>query len=123
MEINVFEEQGRVPVTIFKLVGRVNMGNADELVERANQAYQEGMRNLILDLSEVDSMTSAGLRAVLAVNKQLGSASGEPAGEAAKSLHLKLLNPSADLRRTLEVSGFASFLEIYEDKEAAVRSF
>lgn len=122
MEIVVVEQQGSVPVTIFEVAGRINMGNANELVEQAKQAQQDGTRNLILDLSKVESMTSAGLRAVLAINQQLGF-SQAATGEGTKSPHLKLLNPSPELRRTLEVAGFASFLEIFTDREEAVRSF
>ena len=131
MEINVLEERGRVPVTIFKLAGRINMGNADQLIERARQAQLNGMRNLILDLGEVESMTSVGLRAMIEIYKLLASpqaspgeaASAEAAGKAERSPYLKLLDPSADLRRMLEVAGFTSYFEIFDDRDAAIRSF
>jgi len=60
MNISISEEQGRIPVTVFHVTGRINLGNADELTRRVQNSYQGGMRDLILDLSGVDSLTSAG---------------------------------------------------------------
>ena len=57
MEINVSSEQGREPVTVFHIDGRINLGNADQLQAKAQEAYQNGMRNLILDLSQVESIS------------------------------------------------------------------
>ena len=62
MNIRVSQEQGRVPITVYRLEGRVNLGNADELERMAQQAHADGMRDLIIDLETVTSLTSAGMR-------------------------------------------------------------
>ena len=52
------------PVTIFNIEGRIHLGNAAQLREKAQEAYDSGARNLILDLSGVQSLTSEGLRSI-----------------------------------------------------------
>ena len=69
MEILISHDQGRVPVTIFRLVGRINLGNVDELVKNARQAFDGGARDLLIDLGEVPTITSAGIRALTEIYK------------------------------------------------------
>jgi anti-anti-sigma factor len=121
MNIRIAQEHGRVPVTVFYVQGQLNLGSADQLEQAARAAYDHGMRNLLLDLSETTSLTSAGLRAVHALYQLLG----EPGagGAAPKSAHLKLLNPPPALRRVLEIAGFDSFIAILDNLPAAIQSF
>ena len=123
MNITVSQEQGLVPITVFHVEGRVNLGNADELTRKAQKAQEEGMRDLILDLSEVESLTSAGLRAILTILKMLGTESGQGEVAGGKSRHLKLVRPSPYVLVTLTTAGFDRYLEIYESMPEAVASF
>jgi len=124
MEINVSHEQGREPVTVFHIDGRINLGNADQLQAKAQEAYQNGMRNLILDLSQVESITSVGLRAILAIHKMLNPIDPQSAdSRTGKSTHLKLLGPTPQVHKVLTTAGFTDFLEVYEDQQDAVASF
>ena len=124
MEIALSQEQGRVPVTIFRVKGRVNLGTAERLQAEARRAIESGARDLLLDLSEVDSLTSAGLRALHHIYNLLqDESSTEQSGGVVKSPHLKLLNPPAGVRSVLRIAGFDMFLEIHDDLEAAVASF
>src|SRR3989337_223099 len=114
MELTISQEQGRVPVTVFRIEGRINLGNADELTKMAVEAYEYGMRNLLIDLAQLDSLTSAGLRSILSILKLLGTGSGAPDSEAkpiGKSPHLKLLNPSAYVLMVLKTAGFDRYIE------------
>ena len=45
--------RGRVPVTVFHLQDRVNLGNYAELERTAKDAYENGMRDLVIDLSRL----------------------------------------------------------------------
>ena len=60
--VAVSQAQGRVPVTVFQLQDRVNLGNFKELEQTARDAFDNGMRNLVVDMSETPSMTSIGRR-------------------------------------------------------------
>lgn len=123
MNITVSQEQGQVPVTVFHVEGRINLGNADDLTRKAQKAFEGGMRDLILDLSEVESLTSAGLRSILTILKMLGTESGQAGGATGKSRHLKLLGPSTYLMITLTTAGFDRYLEIYDNLPDALASF
>ena len=123
MEIVVSQAQGEVPVTVFYLKGRVNLGTAYELEEKAQEAYKNGTRHLLIDLAGVESLTSAGLRALLAIYKLLAGETAAEGKEAVKSPYLKLLNPPPFIHRVLNTSGFDRFIEVYDDPQLAVASF
>jgi anti-anti-sigma factor len=131
LEISVSQEQGRVPVTVFHLKGRLNLGTAEQLQAKAQEAVQAGARYVLLDLSEVLSVTSAGLRTFHQIYQLLRDAStaeGDEATRAAgesvlKSPYLKLHNPTPDVRRVLQIAGFDMFLEIHDNLKDAITSY
>jgi anti-anti-sigma factor len=112
--VRISQVQGRVPVTVFHLQGRITLGNFAELEETAQQACNEGMRDLVLDMSELVSLTSIGIRAIVVIHKMLSS-------DGAK--HVKIANPAPYLRDMLDVSGVTQYIEIYNTVEEAVASF
>ena len=113
--VKISQKEGRVPVTVFHLQDRVNLGNYAELEQTAKDAYENGMRNLVIDLSETPSLTSIGIRALVVIHKTLSSA------ESAK--HLKLSGPLPYIREMLDVSGVTQYIEIYDTVDEAVASF
>lgn len=123
MKIRVTQEQGQVPVKVFHLQGQLNLGTAATLEQAAQDAHAAGMRDLLIDMSAVSSLTSAGLRAIHAVYRLLSNSPEAPVESGEPSPHLKLLNPSAELRRVLKISGFDLFIEIHDDPQTAIASF
>lgn len=131
LEIFVSQEQGRAPITVFHLKGRMNLGTAEQLQARAQETVQAGARYLLLDLTGVQSLTSAGLRAIHQIYQLLRDASTAEGDEAArkaqagalKSPHLKLLNPTPEVRRVLQIAGFDMFLEVHDNLKDAIVSF
>jgi anti-anti-sigma factor len=112
--IQISQAQGRVPVTVFHLPERVNLGNFAELEESAKEAYNNGMRDLIIDLSQTLSLTSIGIRAIVVIHKML-AADGRK--------HLKVAAPMSYLREMLDISGVTQYIEIYDTVDEAVASF
>ncbi len=119
MDILVSQETARVPVTIFRVQGLLNLGTAEQLESRAQQVYDIGARYLLVDLSGVTSLTSAGLRVVLAVIKLFGTA--EDKGKVSRTV--KLAGPPPNILQVLKIAGFDSFVEIHDDAAKAVASF
>lgn len=131
MQVAISQEQGRVPVTIFQIQGDIDAHSFEELQAKAEEAHQAGMRNLLLDLTHVKYVSSAGLRTFHQIFNMLREASPEDdkamkrglMDGSYKSAHFKLLNPSRDVTNTLTTSGFDMFLEIHTNRKKALASF
>jgi len=113
----VSQAEGRVPVTVFELQDRVNLGNTAELEQAGKDAYNNGARDLVIDISKVDSFTSAGIRALLVIYKLFAGEEGK------QSKHVKLVSPTEYVREVLEVSGVADSIEIYDTLDEAITTF
>jgi anti-anti-sigma factor len=109
------QAQSRVPVTVLRLSGDLDSKTYPDLDTQADALIAAGARNILLDLSDVQFMGSAGLRAMHGIsNKLKGSAGGG---------QVKLLNPSEPVARVLKTLGFDQFFEIHSTYDAAVQSF
>jgi len=112
--VQISHAQGRVPVTVFHLQDRVNLGNFAELEETAKESYNNGMRDLVIDLSKTPSLTSIGIRALVVIHKLLS---------ADRARHLKLAGAIPAIRDMLDVAGVTQYIEMYGTVEEAVASF
>jgi anti-anti-sigma factor len=112
--IQISQAQGNNLVTVFQLPERVNLGNFAELEESAKEAYTNGMRDLVIDLSQTVSLTSIGIRAIVVIHKLLATDGKK---------HLKVAAPMPYLREMLDVSGVTQYIEIYNTVDEAVASF
>lgn len=130
MEITVSQDEGRVPVTVFQLQG--DLADEEPLRSKAQEAYADGTRYLLLDLSEVPYITSAGLRAIHQVYDLMRSDAPEESDEVVRkgiasgsytSGHLKLLKPSKTAMKALGVAGYDMFLEVHKKYSDAIASF
>ncbi|HLO14754.1 MAG TPA: STAS domain-containing protein, partial [Anaerolineales bacterium] len=64
MNIVVTLQQAREPVALMHLQGDINASNFVEIVDKAREIYENPARNLIIDLSDVPSISSTGLAAI-----------------------------------------------------------
>ena len=130
MEISVSQAQAKVPVTVFHIKG--DLSAEEPLLSQAKEAHQSGARNILIDLSESDYMSSAGLRAIHAMFELLRSSSPQESKDSIKkgisagtftSPHLKLLKPNKHISDVLKTAGYDMFLEIYQDYNKAIASY
>ncbi len=112
--VEVSQVQGNIPVTVFQIKDRVNLGNYKELEASAKEAYDNGTRDLVIDLSQSDSLTSIGIRALVVIHKMMSSDGGK---------HFKLAGVSNPIRDMLQVAGITQFIEIYDTVDEAVAAF
>ncbi len=132
MDITVSQEQGRVPVTILHVSGQTDSTSANELEKKAMEVIDAGARYLVLDLSKVPYLSSAGLRVLQEVfNKLREVSTGESDKEMYRRIndgsftspHLKLLNPTKEVMEVLKMSGFDMLVSIEKDLKTAVAAF
>jgi len=131
MEIDVEIHQAKEPIAIMRLTGEINASNFIQVSDKAQELYLNPARNLIIDLSEVPGISSAGLAAI---HKIALLYSGVPqrveqnvnpdfthSSNARK--HVKLLNPQPEVDRTIEQAGLKLFFKVFKDLDSAIASF
>ena len=73
------QTQVDVPVTVFRVRGWLDAQSEEQLLEAARAAYDGGARYLLIDMSELDTLTSAGMRAQATGTPQaIASSTGMP---------------------------------------------
>lgn len=131
MNINVSIEQAKEPIAVMKLEGVIDASNFMEIVDKADEIYNNPSRSLIIDLGDVTGITSAGQ---VAIHKVALIYSGVPqdvqenqnpdfthSSNARK--YVKLLNPQPDVDKALEQAGLKLFFKVFNDLESAIQSF
>ena len=131
MKITVSIEQTGEPIAIMKLEGDINASNFMEVVDKAEEIYNNPSRNLIIDLSDVTGISSTGQ---VAVHKIALIYSGVPQDVGANEnpdfthsnsarKYVKLLNPQPEVDQALEKAGLKFFFKVFKDLESAIQSF
>ena len=128
LNITASQIQGEIPITILHLNGHLHGDTESELIDRARQAQEDGSKYLLLDLSGVEILTSAGLRAIHNIfnlftpqsDRDLIRQHGE---EPYKSPYFKLVCPNPNVYYVLNIAGFLQNLLIFTDMDEAVNSF
>ena len=100
-------------VTLIEVEGRIDSMNANELGDVLNSEFERGGRQIVLDLSNVSYMSSAGLRELVAAYNKLRSAAGD----------LRLARPSSRVQDVLEMSGLDTIFQIFPTQVDAVGSY
>ncbi|MGD0574469.1 MAG: STAS domain-containing protein [Anaerolineales bacterium] len=92
--------------------GRVDSNTAPELEEALVKLQGEGQNHIVLDLSEIEFLSSAGLRVMVSTMKNLRKSAGD----------LVVASPNQRARDVLRLAGLDSVFSIYETREAAIAS-
>ena len=129
MEITTWTEAAAIPVTVMQVKGDLTAN--EPLESQARSAFAEGTRDIVLDLSKVQYISSAGLRVIHAIYLLVRSADAADEESAArgiargtyKSPHLKLVKPSKNGMKALSTAGYDLFLEMHDSLARAVASF
>lgn len=136
MEISVDQAEGKVGVTILSIQGDMDGSNYQGLIDKGREAHSAGAQHILVDMSEMPFMSSAGLIALhslilLAQDKEPPNPKAGWSAFHALSLdrdsglqqHVKLLNPQPPVDSVLEKTGMKDFFEIHTDLETAIDSF
>ena len=134
MDIKTYTEKGDVLVTVMHVDGNIDTSTYEAFQAKADELIGSGAHFILVDLSHVQFVSSAGMRALQHVYNRLRNAypdsdvSAENVKQGIregtyKSPFLKLLNPSEAAAKTFEMSGLDMFIEIFTDKATAIASF
>ncbi len=117
------------PVHVLHLAGRLDAQTQPLLIQAARAEQQAGARYLLIDLHDLQFITSAGLGALHNIYKMFTPAQEVAAwdkanhGEPYKSAYLKLAGASPTVYYVLNIAGFLQNIPIYPDLDAALHSF
>ena len=100
-------------VTVIEVLGKIDTNTSPSLQQFVDQKMEDGAAKLLLDLGQVDFVSSTGLRVFLATAKRLGGSGG--------SLHLCGLNETVN--EIFEISGFSTILEVFPSRDEALAAF
>jgi anti-anti-sigma factor len=119
-DLRISSEQTQVdlPVTVLQLRGWLDAQSEEQLLEVARSSYDGGARYLLIDMSELDTLTSAGMRALQKVYQIF-----TPKEDHFKIAHMKLCNAPPQIYNVLGITGFLQNIPMYESREAALQSF
>jgi anti-anti-sigma factor len=90
--------------------GRMDAVTAPDFEKQLGEWMEGGESVFIVDLSELDYISSAGLRSVLAVAKKLKAGGGK----------IILASLQEAVKEVFEISGFSSIIPIFDSIEAAL---
>ena len=116
--ITTEQAQGRENVVIFHLQGWLDSKSEERFLQAGRIAYEAGARFLIIDLGEIEAITSAGMRAIQKVYKIF-----TPAEEHFKVAHIKICNAPPQINNILGITGFLQNIPSYATIQSALASF
>jgi len=126
-QLNIKKTTG--PVTVLYFEGRLDGQTENLAVESARTAHEAGARFLLIDLQNVDMVTSAGLRALHTIykmftpNEDVQKWQFEHAEEIYKSPYFKLSRLTSQVHYVLSIAGFLQNIAMYPEFQEAFDSF
>lgn len=132
MEISVHEVQANGPVTVLQITGDIDITTSDALLAQARASAAGGAQRLLLDLSHVGYLSSAGIRVLHQIFLLLHpDATAERKAELLAgvrsggyvSAHLKLAHPTPRVEEALRSTGMDMYLTMYPTVEAALAAY
>jgi anti-anti-sigma factor len=118
LKITIEQTQAGVPVTVFHIRGWLDGQSEEDFLGAARTAYEEGARFLLVDMNELDTLTSAGIRAIQKVYQMY-----TPKEDHMKVSHLKLCNAPPQIYNVLGITGFLHNVPMYESMSTALDAF
>lgn len=99
--------------TVVSITGSVDALTAGDVTHFINAQIGGGRTRIVVDLGQVDFMSSAGLRAILATLKESRRQGGD----------LRVAAAQPGVGKVLNMAGFTNILNVYATVDEAVASF
>jgi anti-sigma B factor antagonist/stage II sporulation protein AA (anti-sigma F factor antagonist) len=107
------KEEVKEDVLVLRIQGRLDAVSSPTAERKVFESINNGQHRLLLDFSEVDYLSSAGMRMLLSVTKKLKTLSGQ----------LVLCSITSNVMDVLKMSGFDHVLELVQNEEEALKKF
>jgi anti-anti-sigma factor len=110
MKIDMHDKED---VKVVRFEGKLDTNTTPEAETTLNQAVEQGASKILIDFKDLDFVSSAGLRILLATAKKLGTQGGA----------LRVCSLNETVRDIFDISGFSTLLRVFEDEQEALVDF
>ncbi len=104
-------EERRENILILRVIGRLDSSTSKMMEERLLSIIDSGERRLVIELSQLDYISSAGLRVFLLAAKRIGNAKGR----------MILCSLQDAVKQVFDIAGFSSLLTLAGSTEEAIK--
>lgn len=108
--MNIIDRNG---IAIITPEGRIDSSNAHELRRALGSILDANNTNLVIDLHNVDYISSAGLREIVSAFKRARQQGGD----------VRLCSANLRVREVFELAGLNSIMELFESQDEALSSY
>ncbi len=99
-------------VTIVNVKGRIDIVTSNQLSLRCGELFGKGEYNVIINLADVDYISSSGLRQFLMIGKEIDSANGK----------FGICSLNGMVKEVFTMSGVDSLINVYPDEAEALQA-
>ena len=110
MELDV---KSKKDLTLIIIKGRIDANTALDLEQKINSIFSGGKHKLIADMKNLDFISSAGLRVLLAGLKEAKKNDGD----------LKLVGMLPQVKEVFDITGFTSLFKTFDSVKEAESDF
>ena len=110
MKIETRESQG---IHIIAFEGNLDTNSSPEAESVINELIDTGKQKILVNFEQLNFISSAGLRVLLATVKKLNASGGE----------LRICSLNATVQEVFDISGFVTILNVKNTEEEALSSF
>ena len=100
-------------VTVVDVSGSLDTGTFEVASAEMSRIADKSNNKVLLNLEDLEFLSSAGLRVLLLTKKQLSAAGGS----------FKICKPTGMVKEVMEISGFSNFLNLHESENEALSAF
>ncbi|MFM7579048.1 MAG: anti-sigma factor antagonist [Microcystaceae cyanobacterium] len=107
----LIETQTQGNTQLISLMGEIDASTAPSVTDKVLPLIESNSK-ILLDMTQVPYMSSAGLRTLLSLYRQATTKTGD----------LVLVGLSEDIRDTMKVTGFLKFFKVYKTLEEGLQA-
>jgi anti-anti-sigma factor len=107
LDINIEEVDN---IIILRLLGRIDAASSSLLQNKLDVLFDEGRKVVLLDFSNIDYLSSAGIRVLLSFTKKFKEKKGR----------LGIFSLMDDVFDIIKLTGFNKILNIYKNEKEAL---
>jgi anti-sigma B factor antagonist len=98
-------------ITIIALTGRLDTLSSSSLEDKLLDTINKNQSKMIIDFSQLDFISSSGLRVLLTAGKQMKSAQGK----------LVLCSLKDHVKEVFDVAGFSMLFKMFSSREESIK--